>query len=453
MLLLAVACLAVSIALWRPAAAGPLKRPSALGVAVLASIPMAVLPAVLLSQDESLPATETHLAAVLVSIPALLMGGVVANLVSGRRTSADPWRQRRDLPKAEQQRLIAFIRIGAAATFILLLGLFLLIKAIPILSLIGGSDLSEVKEQRASSSSAGTAFALARLFFVPFLAALVAASWSYLKARRARLLGAFTLTLSFVYQTYTSRKTPVVTLLLALFVVAVFHSAGLRSFARSFRNRSARRRARWTRIAALTLVVGMIGYPIAVFSLKPYGQTSSIREVIAGGLAARAVTKPAQNTYYAFEMFPKALPFTLGSDIPLVASLTGKQLVDLSSLIAVRQGLRPEVNSPPTSVGAFWAEAGWLGIILGSVLAGLIYTMLDRSVRRLAGHPVGIALMAMLYWGAIRFSMGYFHAILLTETVVPALLVLISWKLWAGKRARPIRDVAQTGVRRVEPVS
>lgn len=419
-----------------------LRSPSVVGVLYLGNLLFAFAPSIGYLGDPSRPSAGSFFLACALTSFLIPIGALISRVIltgSAREPRRLIGRPFNDDPVDERAvvRLISFL----AVVVLVLLGVLVLqTGSIPIRSLLlDGTSSSSLREQRRAASGVGTILNVTRLFLVPFLVALIFASWDLLRRWRHRWLATIACLTGFVFNAYTSRKTPVVVLFFMALVIWLHYQQGSRDPRRVSLRRWRWLKA-WRRLIGALAVVGLVGYPVFVFTLKPFGAERPIGEILTTGVFSRVIDAPSNSSYLTFELFPSQYDHTNGLDIPLVAAVTGGEFVNLSSITAVRKGFDSDANSPPSSIGAFYAAGGWAAIVFGVLVASMLFSAMEYLLRRAVRfHQLHLALYAVLLYGAIRFSIGYFSAILVTETIVPIILVLVGWHLVWNPRHRKVR--------------
>jgi hypothetical protein len=185
-----------------------------------------------------------------------------------------------------------------------------------------------------------------------------------------------------------------------------------------------------TAVLFAVVAIGMLGYPLLVFLYRPLGQDNPLWYVLVYGVFGRIFFRPALNAYYAFEIFPQHHPFTWFADVSTWAQLRGIEFINISTVVS---GYRVDAQgaAPPPSIGTFYAELGWPGVVLGALFAAALFKAVENiffNARRI--DAIHLALYSVLVYGAFRFNWGYFHPIVKTECILPTLVALAAWNLW-----------------------
>lgn len=234
--------------------------------------------------------------------------------------------------------------------------------------------------------------------------------WRYAQTLGTKIFLIICMLVPFINNSYAGRKTPVAT----MFLLALFASL-IASRRKSPLFHLSKRKVR------LIVFFGTIicGYPIAIFMFLPAGANYDFFELIRIGLFERIFLRPAENTYAAFALFPEQYPFTRFFDIGKIATLFGDEPIRVSKLVSFSfRGT--EANSPPTSVGVFYFQNGWPGVVIISVFVGMVLKISENILLNHVDKTViNVALYALLLNGAIRISWGQYHAVFLIEAIVP----------------------------------
>jgi len=91
--------------------------------------------------------------------------------------------------------------------------------------------------------------------------------------------------------------------------------------------------------------------------------------------------------------------------------------------------------SPPAAIGNFYAQTGMVGVFVGVVTAVLVFKLAEYFILNIkSSNIVKSSSYILLAYGAFRFSWANFHTILVTEVVLPAVLMVVLAKILVGKR-------------------
>lgn len=300
----------------------------------------------------------------------------------------------------------------------------ILVPSWPLLDLVLSSDASHasfMEARRAASTAASIyPFAVIKLFLLPFLVS-VSIAWLMMESWRphvTRPTMIVALLIAILFCSYSGATTGVATIV-AIGVLTGWHCLVMRVF-------NGQSKYSLLRFAVVGILL-ILSYPVIIALFKPIGDLG-IAYILEEEILARITTKPALNAYYAFEVFPAIEPFTWFTDIGDIAILTGKEFVNTGQVISIYKGQGPFNQAPPPTLGTFYAQGGWYVVIGGYLLVGTIF----RSIENLLTHsrkkgPVEVALHSVLLFGAFRVAWSKFHYVLLTETILPSILIIGVW--------------------------
>ena len=279
-------------------------------------------------------------------------------------------------------------------------------------------DLLNVQVSRKEILNMGYLYGLARVFILPALALFLLLQWKHTSSYAIKFLIFALVALIGIYAAYPSSKTPMAMLLLLITML---------SFTYNQNSLNALQELKAKLPLFLLLGAAILSYPLLIFSMKAFGQSNSILTVMIDGVLSRIFYKPASNAYFAFQVIPEVFPFTHFRDIGKLTQLMNWEPYPLAQRIAISKHYFLS-QSPPPSIGGFYAQWGWPLVITGPVIASAIFKSVETlvlSVKKLS--PIELALYTLLLYGAFRFSWARFHHILLTECIIPVLFV---WALW-----------------------
>ena len=328
-------------------------------------------------------------------------------------------------PSLRERRFIVGFGLVCIGVFFLYLTQ---VRSWPFLHLFKGTDHYTLLQMRISSfgpkmnSPFWYIFGIFRTFFMPLMFLLIILFWKNFKTSQ-KVISLVVLAVIFLYQSWSSAKTPIAMLfLLLLFAFLMNTSAFLSLKKRLFKDKVKRT------LVILAILFVALGYPTLVYSLKTFGQNQSLYYVLVEGVFHRIFYVPIEGSYLAFTIFPERVDFTHFRDISKLATVMGWEPINLSELVAILvYGFA--FNSPPSTIGNFWAQGGWTVVVLGSFVAGItlqgIQVSLIRMIRR---DTVGLALILYLYYSAYRLCMTSFHGMLMSEGVLLVLLFAVVWK-------------------------
>lgn len=286
--------------------------------------------------------------------------------------------------------------------------------AYPLKQLLFGAASSVFHESRYDFSHSISVFArLFQLFVMPMLFVIAAFTWKYHKTWTGKLFVIGCMGVAFINNSYAGRKTPIA----ILFVLVLFYwfllprkkGAGLFVPANA---------------VPLLAIGGAMAYPFFIFSFLPVGQNLPFFTVLMQAIIGRVLYNPAYNTYAAFQLFPHYFPFTNFTDVNLFAFLFGFPGFNLSTATGLAAH-GEQTNAPPPTLGTFYAEAGWPGVIFGTLFATFVFRITETFfIGTVKKTRVTAAFYALMLYGGFRFSWGDFPSIVVYEVLIPVFFML-----------------------------
>jgi hypothetical protein len=411
-----------------------------------------LIPSIVFMQDLNRPGRYRYFWGCVITALLIPLGGLLGRLVMPLRERAITAYFRAPVdssPRALRASRLFILGLGAVAVILLVT----YVQKVPnyplremLLEEVTGDDLKSSRRESLNEET-GYVYTVARAFLMPSLFVSVLALWRFERRRLVKLLYVVFLVVVLGYNSYTSAKTPVVVLFVlgfCLFFQRRLIPTPVKAAAATRRPR--RRMLAWGALA-VTLLAG-VAYPVFIFQYKSAGQKLTLGELLVQGILFRVVLKPAENSYTAFEMFPKYRDYTYFADIGRLAAVFGIEHVNLSQLTSSYKEGRPTkiavgstvvTNAPPTTVGTFYAQGGWLAVILGTMLAAMVLQVMQGLfVAHGAKLPLHQAQYAVLMFATLRLSMGHFHSILLSEAIVPVTVCFITYEMLRRLRVMPL---------------
>lgn len=236
----------------------------------------------------------------------------------------------------------------------------------------------------------------------------------YLRTRTAlwRNLFFFTLAIGLVYSALSIAKSPVTNLVMMLALFWYLKRGGKISVKSGVAT------------AALFLV-----FPVFVVVLE---QPDLVN--VGGALSVigeRMFRLPAEILYYYFQAFPEVAPFQHGATIGLLASALGKVPFDDANFIGrymYAHGM-PSVTANAPFLGSLYADFGFLGVLVGGFVAGLIMQAVQVHIVRAPKDTLRLALHAFLFVTFAYLNTTSLPIVLMSDGVLFAFL--FAWILRA----------------------
>lgn len=182
----------------------------------------------------------------------------------------------------------------------------------------------------------------------------------------------------------------------------------------------------------MVAVAGAAAVPFAIARQVSSASTGSIAVVEA--LVRRATILPSEVVVEYFHYIEETGHLG-GATLPYVSKFLPGGPVDLPGEVydfAFSAG--PGVNGHANGayVGFLWADFGWVGVVIGSVVVGLTLVILERVLRWLGDSPVAIAVRAVVFLQVLQLpSTSLFSSLLVFPFGLVDLVVVVSlWKAW-----------------------
>lgn len=323
--------------------------------------------------------------------------------------------------------------------FCLLLLLFYMAKtgASPLFSLLSGqlSGYDAVGARlSANAGQQGLIFGMALRFFMPMLfmmgmVLLVAGKGAN------KFFPWLCILVAFVYTAWAMDKTPVVALFVLLSFYFIFYRQELKRIKKVavFDKKYASRALKKNKRMILVFFVLAIAYPIFIFAFLPASDNGW--DYVAGHIFKRIFFIPALNSYTAIDLFSESERFTFFKDISGYALLAGEEYFNLSFFVASHRGMIEGSYSPPAAIGNFYAQAGMVGVFCGVIISVFVFKFSEVLIKSMYSPSIVKApAYILLVYGAFRFSWANFHTILATEVIFPAILMVVTARIFFGKR-------------------
>jgi oligosaccharide repeat unit polymerase len=279
------------------------------------------------------------------------------------------------------------ISIGLLVVCLLSLAMYLsTVGQLPILlALRGGSsrfDLAFARENalKLIHGSIVYLYTLLRNSLLPF-AALVLLVMA-ISSRNAIWKSLFFVALvgTFIMSTATLEKSPLV-----LFVMMLFFT-WLLAHRRSFSLKPKH---------LIPLGILAFIFPVVVYVFAGYG---AYPEEILKGLINRLFYLPGEVLYNYFRYFPGEQNFLMGGALPYISKLFPGGPFPVANKVCLfmyPDNILTSCNANAAYIGYLWAEFGWVGVLLGSFLCGMVLQGIQLLIMRLPKSAPTIAIQAM----------------------------------------------------------
>jgi len=291
------------------------------------------------------------------------------------------------------------------------------LKTIPLFAMITRlekySTLVQMREEsyKLLYSPFSYAYALLRNFLFPLLVIFSFGMYLTYRKRKWLLIFFVTLSLALFYAAYSGAKAPVAIIVFLLFLYYyIYKGVNIR---KKF---------------ILIFIFFVFAYPLLVIAMLSYGTGRSIGSMILA-IGNRLFYDPALTQYYYFEIFPSKVDFLYGRSIPKLAWILGMEPFDINKAVAHHvYGPSLKVESIAMSggfIGNFYADFGFIGILLGTFLIGLLLQLIQIYILRSQKTVVNLSAFVFMVYVSLFINLTTFTSVLLSRGLILALLFLI----------------------------
>jgi hypothetical protein len=253
-------------------------------------------------------------------------------------------------------------------------------------------------------------YAWLRGMILPFLSMIALGSLMHVPSRRAFWLSMLIISLGLAtfFAALSVAKAPVAAIFLMLLIYWYLLKSG-RIGARSF----------------VLFVVLVLLFPFVVVFIQNGLNLDQIGYA-ASGIFVRVFISPAEDLYYYFRVFPEQVDFLMGRSVAWVR-LIGIESFDAANFVALFQNPSTLYSASSTVAfsGNLWADFGFPGVMLGTVLAGVLVQSIQVYLLRVPRDILTTALFAFLTFALFGLTATSLTTTLVTGGVVP-ILILVS---------------------------
>ncbi|MBD1933408.1 MULTISPECIES: oligosaccharide repeat unit polymerase [Cyanophyceae] len=164
-------------------------------------------------------------------------------------------------------------------------------------------------------------------------------------------------------------------------------------------------RGRTLSVSKLLFII-LIALAFPVFVIFAVYQFNIEGLLVVNAIVNRIFYVPAQVIFYYFDYFPKHQSFLLGHTLPYI----NKFITDIPFPVAntICLYMHPDAMSSCTSnvayPGYLWADFGWSGIVIGSIICGISLQGLQVLILRLPKSAPTVVLQSMLSYQMILLT-------------------------------------------------
>ena len=169
----------------------------------------------------------------------------------------------------------------------------------------------------------------------------------------------------------------------------------------------------------IVLVVLFLAFPAFVLLVSAPDDEAALARISAL-LAQRMFYSPAEDLLWYFEIFPDEVGFLYGRTVGKLSWFAGWEYFDVENYVFRRKvGGHIETGTNTAAfVGNLWADFGWLGVIGGSVAAGIVMQFVQVWLSRMRKSVVVLAAYASYLWCFAQLNLQSLAVTLLSGGVV-----------------------------------
>jgi len=185
-------------------------------------------------------------------------------------------------------------------------------------------------------------------------------------------------------------------------------------------------------IFVFTVLIFSFPYLVYHFVSQPEFRSP---ENLLNSIFSRVFIVPAQVLFEYFKIFPTKHEFLLGRSSNLLSWMHSDGLFNLANYVAKIWWRAPNTtgNANAIYIGYFWADFGWIGIVISSYLIGIILHLFYRKLLLVSNFSKNSVYVMITAGSVMTFSFTFVSSnitsILLTRGLLLILLVmfLIEW--------------------------
>ena len=175
-------------------------------------------------------------------------------------------------------------------------------------------------------------------------------------------------------------------------------------------------------------VVLLVGAVIAVLIFATTRLIISGDQSILEVAYARVFEVENETLLQNFAVFPHLHPFMWGTNVRPIALLLGVPYVPSFSLVAQIWYDNPDITSPTLFIADAWADFAYAGVLVYSVVAGMVCRAIDINFLAKGKSVAGIAVLGATFWGVLTLittalTTALFSGGLLLAPIVAAMLL------------------------------
>ncbi len=266
------------------------------------------------------------------------------------------------------------------------------------------------------------AFAWLRSLFIPIGITTSLFLTMVYKERKYKMLFLAFLIPGIIYNAFTLEKSPTAAIFLA--IMAMYF---LRSGKVSFK-------------FFLISVLLIFSIPMIIMYFL-HLKHRNILEIITIAVLYRVFIVPSEVLYFHFKIFPRIHDFLDGQVSQLFAWLHPEGVFPLPNYVAQIWWNNPHTTGFANTnyMGNFWADFGWPGVIISTILLGVFIHLLYRKLLMVSGYRVNIIYAAVSATLLPLFTVSFFSINFTTIITTNGLIWVILMLLYLGMKKRTLK--------------
>jgi oligosaccharide repeat unit polymerase len=171
----------------------------------------------------------------------------------------------------------------------------------------------------------------------------------------------------------------------------------------------------------------IIGFSFPVFVIFSANQFNIQITDLLGQIFKRLFFIPTDVLFYYFDYIPYQEDFLLGRTLPFINKLFPEGYLNISNAIcvyAVPGVINRTCSFNAAYPGALWADFGWLGIVIGSFLCGIIIQIIQWLIATLPKSPPTVVSQAMIIYQITTLCSTSISAFLISGVVYQIMLTI-----------------------------
>lgn len=173
-------------------------------------------------------------------------------------------------------------------------------------------------------------------------------------------------------------------------------------------------------VKGLFFLIAIVAAPLLIVAVI-YGFAADFGRIV-NAIAQRIFHVPCDVLFYYFAYFPEHENFLLGRTMPVVNKFYDEGYFDITNTIYLFGNPHSLIQTGSANgayVGFLWADFGWVGVIVGSVVLGMLLQGLQLMILRQPKSGPSIAIQALYVYNVVMLtSTSIFQTVLALDLTV-----------------------------------